>query len=38
MLSALDGKVTEIYTIGDCDDPGLIVDAIGDGWRISKSI
>jgi 2,4-dienoyl-CoA reductase (NADPH2) len=38
LLSALEGKVAEIYTIGDCSDPGLIVDAVGSGWRVSKSI
>ena len=38
LLRALEGKVAEIYAIGDCGNPGLIVDAIGDGWRISKSI
>lgn len=38
LLRALGGRVAEIYTVGDCAAPGLIVDAIGDGWRISKSI
>jgi 2,4-dienoyl-CoA reductase (NADPH2) len=35
---ALEGKVPEIYAIGDCGNPGLIVDAIADGWRIANSI
>lgn len=35
---ALKGKVAEIYIAGDCGNPGLIVDAVGDGWRISRSI
>jgi 2,4-dienoyl-CoA reductase (NADPH2) len=38
LLDSLAGKVAEIYAIGDCADPGLIVDATGDGWRIAKSI
>ena len=38
LLCALEGKVAEIHAIGDCGNPGLIVDAIGDGWRISNSI
>jgi 2,4-dienoyl-CoA reductase (NADPH2) len=38
LLRALEARVTEIYAIGDCGNPGLIVDAIGDGWRIASSI
>ncbi len=38
LFRALEGKVAEIYAVGDCGNPGLIVDAIGDGWRIAKSI
>jgi 2,4-dienoyl-CoA reductase (NADPH2) len=35
---SLKGKVSEIYSIGDCSSPGLIVDAIGDGWRIANTL
>ncbi|HUJ69295.1 MAG TPA: FAD-dependent oxidoreductase, partial [Syntrophorhabdales bacterium] len=38
LLRALEGKVAEIHAIGDCGTAGLIVDAIGDGWRIANSI
>jgi pyruvate/2-oxoglutarate dehydrogenase complex dihydrolipoamide dehydrogenase (E3) component len=38
LLCAFEGKVAEIYAVGDCGSPGLIVDAIGDGWSISNSI
>jgi 2,4-dienoyl-CoA reductase (NADPH2) len=38
LLRALEGKVAEIHAIGDCASPGLIVDAIGEGWRTSNSI
>jgi 2,4-dienoyl-CoA reductase (NADPH2) len=38
LLYALEGKVAEIYAIGDCGNSGLIVDAVGDGWRIAKSV
>ena len=38
LLRSLEGKVPEIYTIGDCRQPRLIVDAIADGWRISHTI
>ena len=38
LLKELEGKVPEIYAIGDCLQPGLIVDAIADGSRIAKAI
>ena len=38
LLKAMEEKVSQIYTIGDCNKPGLILDAIGDGYRISCSI
>jgi 2,4-dienoyl-CoA reductase (NADPH2) len=37
-LKSLEGKVPEIYTIGDCKEPRLIVDAIADGWQIARRI
>jgi 2,4-dienoyl-CoA reductase (NADPH2) len=38
MLKSLQGKAAEIYVIGDCGKPGLIVDAIADGFRIGNSL
>jgi 2,4-dienoyl-CoA reductase (NADPH2) len=38
LLDGLKGKVSEIYTVGDCSDPRMIVDAVGDGWRIARNI
>ena len=38
MLNAFKGRVAEVYAIGDCGSQGLIVDAIGNGWRIANSI
>jgi 2,4-dienoyl-CoA reductase (NADPH2) len=38
LLESLRGKVPEVYAAGDCGNPGLIVDAIADGWRISNAI
>ncbi len=38
LLENLKGKVPEIYTIGDCHQPRLIVDAIRDGTTIGHSI
>jgi 2,4-dienoyl-CoA reductase (NADPH2) len=33
-----EGKLTEIYAIGDCNEPHLIADAIAGGSRIAHSI
>ena len=35
---ALKGKVLEIYAVGDCNQPQLIVDAIADGYRVARSL
>jgi 2,4-dienoyl-CoA reductase (NADPH2) len=34
----LEGKLTEVYAIGDCNEPHLIADAIASGSRIGHSI
>ncbi len=38
LIKSLKGTVPEIYQIGDCGDPALIIDAIGDGSRIGRAI
>jgi pyruvate/2-oxoglutarate dehydrogenase complex dihydrolipoamide dehydrogenase (E3) component len=38
LLKSFEGKVPEIYAVGDCREPKLIVDAIGDGSRIARAI
>jgi 2,4-dienoyl-CoA reductase (NADPH2) len=38
LFERLKGKVPEVYAIGDCGNPKLIVDAIGDGWRVGNAI
>jgi 2,4-dienoyl-CoA reductase (NADPH2) len=38
LLKSLEGKVPEIYAVGDCREPRMIVDAIADGWRIANEI
>jgi len=38
LLQSLEGKVPEIYTVGDCREPRLIVDAIAEGSRIARAI
>ena len=34
----LKGKVPELYAIGDCDDPAIIPEATGAGWKIGNQI
>jgi 2,4-dienoyl-CoA reductase (NADPH2) len=38
LLKSLEGKAPEIYPIGDCKEPQLILDAIADGSRIAHVI
>ncbi len=38
LLKSLKGKAPEIYAIGDCKEPRMIVDAIADGWKIANKI
>jgi 2,4-dienoyl-CoA reductase (NADPH2) len=34
----LKGKVPELYKIGDCDNPAILPDAIGSGWKVANQI
>ena len=38
LFKSLEGRVTEVYAIGDCREPRLIIDAIADGWSIGRTI
>lgn len=38
LAAALTGDVPEVYCIGDCDQAGMIVDAVASGWRVSRQI
>ncbi len=38
LLKTVEGQGTEIHLIGDCEKPGLIIDAIHEGSRIGRSI
>lgn len=38
LLKTLEGKIPEIYSIGDCSEPRLIIDAIADASRIALLI
>ena len=37
-VKSLEGAAPEIYQIGDCGNPALILDAIGEGSRIGRAI
>jgi 2,4-dienoyl-CoA reductase (NADPH2) len=38
LIKSLKGSVPEVYAIGDCKEPHLIVNAIADGSRIARTI
>ena len=38
LYKTLEGRVPEIYNVGDCHEPRLIIHAIAEGNRIAKSI
>lgn len=38
LYEELKGKVPELYAIGDCDDPAIIPEATGAGWRVANQI
>jgi 2,4-dienoyl-CoA reductase (NADPH2) len=38
LFDAMTGKVPEIYAIGDCREPKLIIDAVGEGSAIARRI
>jgi len=38
LLKALEGTVPEVYAIGDCAEPGLIIDAVADGFRVGHLV
>jgi 2,4-dienoyl-CoA reductase (NADPH2) len=38
LVKSLEGKVPEVYAIGDCKEPRLILDAVGEGFRVARDI
>ena len=38
LFKSLKGKVPEVYAVGDCKEPRMIVDAIADGWQVARTI
>jgi thioredoxin reductase len=38
LLEEIKGLVPEVYTIGDCREPRMIVDAVSDAWQTARNI
>jgi 2,4-dienoyl-CoA reductase (NADPH2) len=38
LLKSLEGSAPEVYAIGDCAEPRLIVNAIADGARVARAV
>ena len=38
LVKKLEGKVSVIYTVGDCANPGIIPDATASGWQVGNDI
>ncbi|MCZ7664653.1 MAG: FAD-dependent oxidoreductase [Thermoleophilia bacterium] len=38
LAESLEGKVAEVYAVGDCREPNMIVDAVASGWRVGQLI
>jgi 2,4-dienoyl-CoA reductase (NADPH2) len=38
LATAFQGAVPEVYAIGDCNEAGMIVDAVAAGWRVGRQI
>ena len=38
LMKKLEGKVSVIYTVGDCTSPGIIPDATASGWQVGNDI
>jgi hypothetical protein len=38
LLKSLEGKSPQVYAIGDCKEPRLIIDDIADDYRVANSI
>ena len=38
LMNKLKGKVSVIYTVGDCTNPGIIPDATAAGWQVGNDI
>jgi 2,4-dienoyl-CoA reductase-like NADH-dependent reductase (Old Yellow Enzyme family)/thioredoxin reductase len=38
LKAKLEGEVAEVYSVGDCAQPGLIADAVGTGLRTARTV
>jgi 2,4-dienoyl-CoA reductase (NADPH2) len=34
----LSGRLPEVFSVGDCRQPGMIVDAVADGWQVGRAL
>ncbi len=38
LFKNLEGKVPEVYIIGDCQDPQVIIDAVAAGYQVANAL
>ncbi|MFH1834306.1 MAG: FAD-dependent oxidoreductase, partial [bacterium] len=38
LYEALQGKAPEVFAVGDCNEPGLIIDAVAAGFTVARAI
>ncbi len=38
LFRSLEGKIPEVYLIGDCNDPQVIIDAVAAGYRVANAL
>ena len=38
LFETLQGKAAEVYQVGDCKQPGLIIDAVGSGFELGRVV
>jgi hypothetical protein len=38
LFEALSGKVPELYSVGDCKAPGVIINAMGSAFEVARSV
>jgi 2,4-dienoyl-CoA reductase (NADPH2) len=38
LLKALKGKIAEVYAVGDCSEPRLIINAVADGYHTARAV
>jgi 2,4-dienoyl-CoA reductase (NADPH2) len=38
LAEQLQGKIPEVFAVGDCRESGLMVDAVADAWKAARAI